>query len=359
MALYQPDPKGPDASLGDLGAYMVREFERIAQALVTLEGKGGSASSVQELHKPPSKPQDFMLVAADGKDWNPGNGRGLYVFLNGIWNPIDITPQVPDVPTPPPDVDPGADPAVEFADFVSSFESDVTDGENWAIQARDPSRVALTTVSRLGTRGVKLTTLPGDTGISGSGSFERCDLRANDVVVSGNIAEGLEQWWAHSIYLPDDWKDPPDGAWHTNVLFDFHHTGGTGPAPMTMTVTRLGAGQPPRWVSNIYGGQPGANRTNVLPFGDEPPARNTWYDFVYNIIWASDNTGLFKIWARKQGDANYTLRYTRSGLPTLYSGQGAYVKLANYHDYTGPCSVIHDRIVRGRSAQAVAMAPLV
>jgi hypothetical protein len=45
--------------------------------------------------------------------------------------------------------------------------------------------------------------------------------------------------------------------------------------------------------------------------------------------------------------------------PTLYPGQGCYLKLANYHTPFGkPSSVIHDRVIRGTAAGAVSPVPL-
>jgi len=45
--------------------------------------------------------------------------------------------------------------------------------------------------------------------------------------------------------------------------------------------------------------------------------------------------------------------------PTLYAGQGCYLKLANYHTPFGkPSSVIHDRVVRGTGPSAVSLTPL-
>jgi hypothetical protein len=34
-------------------------------------------------HKEPSRPRDGLIVYADGTDWNPGSGRGLYVYDGG------------------------------------------------------------------------------------------------------------------------------------------------------------------------------------------------------------------------------------------------------------------------------------
>ena len=45
--------------------------------------------------------------------------------------------------------------------------------------------------------------------------------------------------------------------------------------------------------------------------------------------------------------------------PTLYAGQGCYLKLANYHTPFGlPSSVIHDRIIRGTARTGVSPTPM-
>lgn len=37
------------------------------------------------LHEEPPKPQDGMVAFADGTDWNPGGGGGLYQRVAGAW----------------------------------------------------------------------------------------------------------------------------------------------------------------------------------------------------------------------------------------------------------------------------------
>jgi len=45
--------------------------------------------------------------------------------------------------------------------------------------------------------------------------------------------------------------------------------------------------------------------------------------------------------------------------PTLYAGQGCYLKLANHHTATGKASsVIHDRVIRGTAQTDVSLTPL-
>lgn len=35
--------------------------------------------------KAPRRPQDGMIVSADGTSWNPGDGKGIYAYLSGKW----------------------------------------------------------------------------------------------------------------------------------------------------------------------------------------------------------------------------------------------------------------------------------
>lgn len=42
---------------------------------------------LSELHKEPARKIVGMLVIADGTNWNPGAGRGVYVYL-GAWQKL-------------------------------------------------------------------------------------------------------------------------------------------------------------------------------------------------------------------------------------------------------------------------------
>lgn len=35
-----------------------------------------------------AKPEDGMLVYADGTNWNPGSGEGIYAYYNSTWNKL-------------------------------------------------------------------------------------------------------------------------------------------------------------------------------------------------------------------------------------------------------------------------------
>jgi hypothetical protein len=115
--------------------------------------------------------------------------------------------------------------------------------------------------------------------------------------------------------------------------------------------------QPGNLVFRGYGGA--ENMAN--PYGAVavagPVAKNVWYDFVYHVRWSSEPDGFFDAWV------NGVQKLHHVG-PTLYSGQGVYLKLANYHTPVcepypacigshSPSSVIHDRVVRGTTWQDV------
>lgn len=39
-----------------------------------------------KLHAAPAKVYDGMTVYADGTDWNPGAGEGVYTYYGAAWN---------------------------------------------------------------------------------------------------------------------------------------------------------------------------------------------------------------------------------------------------------------------------------
>jgi hypothetical protein len=210
-------------------------------------------------------------------------------------------------------------------------------------QAKASPRASLVSTAREGSTAVRLRTLPGDSNVYGSGSAERDDLALSQAATG--CYQGATQWWSHSVRFPDDYIIPPSGGtWHWGLVFNFHHTGSTGQANLQVVSLPTGL---VFWVAGgsrvVNGpGDPGHFAAKIGPI-----VKNTWYDFVYNVKWSSGTDGFIKGWV------NGVLKLNYKG-PTLYSGQGCYLKLANYHSPLGsPVSVIHDRIKRGTSATSV------
>jgi hypothetical protein len=146
------------------------------------------------------------------------------------------------------------------------------------------------------------------------------------------------------VLFPSDYVVSPAG-----VVADFHHTGSTGQANFQIVVfpdgMRFTGAAGPTLV--FHSRDPGHYQAYLGPV-----VKNQWYDFVYHVKWSSGADGFMFAWV------NGVQKLARRG-PTLYVGQGCYFKLANYHAGAGlPSAVIHDRVVRGSSSDAVSLTPL-
>jgi hypothetical protein len=187
--------------------------------------------------------------------------------------------------------------------------------------------------------------------------MERNDMWLSQAASDGY--EGREAWWAHSIYFPSDFTTP---TWQSYVVFDFHNSG-SGPwqANFHVAFKRQADITQPGLLSLIgYGGVSSGDGRFEASLGQVQ--KNAWYDFVYHVRWSSGADGFFDAWVNGQ-------RVLSHRGPTLYAGQGVYLKLANYHnpvcDPYPACigthqasSVIHDRIIRGTTALSVSPGPL-
>ncbi|HZM33729.1 MAG TPA: heparin lyase I family protein [Burkholderiales bacterium] len=228
-------------------------------------------------------------------------------------------------------------PAAGQLQFSCSFENSPTDC-GFVEQAKEPGRATLVNVARDGARAVRLNTQPGDSNVSGSGTWERNDLRLPQA--DTDCYEGKEAWWANSILFPSDYVVPTSGG----VVLDFHHTGSSGQANFHVDAMSYGLRL------RGYGGATVDSGRYEVTLG--PVVRNAWYDFVYHVRWSSGSDGFMHVWV------NGVKKLAHFG-PTLYSGMGCYLKLANYHDPFGQASsVIHDRVRRGTTWSDVSITPL-
>lgn len=73
---YEPLPPGPDVT-----AWASQEFNRIAQVI----NGGVPALILTPQAVAPSKPREGMVANANGTNWNPGGGAGLYQYLSSAW----------------------------------------------------------------------------------------------------------------------------------------------------------------------------------------------------------------------------------------------------------------------------------
>lgn len=274
-----------------------------------------------------------------------------------------------------PEPQPGADFLYTFENIqygnigfpILQFDKNLVDGDllyRFQIQCKDTANpqnnVFQGSPARHGGSSIVLRTRGADTGVSGSGANERCDLNPT----SGNPGgtEGQEFWWAHSIFLPAGFIFPGDPApsfSHFHLLMQFHDNVGQPPIPIEIIRYRAGAGFPtyPMFRVRVSGGNPKTERLRVHLRNQEQVTANAWYDFVWHIIWSAGAGGRVQMWLRKDNESIGGLEINYTG-PTMATDP-VNMKPANYHSYVpgagNNTDVYHDRIIRGHSAAQVSL----
>lgn len=80
---YVPEPFQTFTDVGRLSLYLSQELLRISSAF-----NAAMARRVECLNAAPDKPFDGQIVCADGTNWNPGSGQGIYAYYNNTWNKL-------------------------------------------------------------------------------------------------------------------------------------------------------------------------------------------------------------------------------------------------------------------------------
>jgi len=66
-----------------LNLYVEQELEQIEQTFAITD-----FFNLKKLHNEPLKLKEGLIVFADGSDWNPGSGQGIYAYYNASWNKL-------------------------------------------------------------------------------------------------------------------------------------------------------------------------------------------------------------------------------------------------------------------------------
>lgn len=61
------------------------EFRRLEERVRELEALEFTHLRLAKQYKEPARPREGMIVYADGVEWNPGNGSGLYQYRGSVW----------------------------------------------------------------------------------------------------------------------------------------------------------------------------------------------------------------------------------------------------------------------------------
>lgn len=80
---YSPRPYTGEMNVDSLLDYLEEELLIIAQQFVET-----TELELRPIHAAPPKPREGMIVFADGTDWNPGGGKGVYTYLSGAWSKL-------------------------------------------------------------------------------------------------------------------------------------------------------------------------------------------------------------------------------------------------------------------------------
>lgn len=87
MATLDPEGYTPEpitiSTLAELGRYVAQEYLRISATF-----DRGLARRVEFLNAQPTRRFEGMTVGADGTNWNPGAGKGVYTYYSGVWNKL-------------------------------------------------------------------------------------------------------------------------------------------------------------------------------------------------------------------------------------------------------------------------------
>ena len=75
----RPVPTKPEK----LTSWLGEELRRIELAFKTVD-----RVQLQELNEAPDRPQTGQIELADGTNWNPGSGQGVYIYYGGAWNKL-------------------------------------------------------------------------------------------------------------------------------------------------------------------------------------------------------------------------------------------------------------------------------
>jgi hypothetical protein len=229
----------------------------------------------------------------------------------------------------------GAAAAPAAAETIQRLNYESGNLRQWTAVQALPGRASV--VRRPVTQGrfaARFVVRPGDDPINSSG--ER-----SEVLATTGETEGVESWWSWATLFPRTFR-ANEGAW--NVFTQWHHTGPTCPPPLSFVVSKEGPTS--RLVLRVRGGS--------LPSDCEPAwqrdwtlgglRRGRWYRFRFHVRWSADaGNGFVEVWV------NGRRRVPRTSAPTLYPGQGVYVKQGFYRGPGSTSSVVfHDGMRRYR-----------
>jgi hypothetical protein len=137
-------------------------------------------------------------------------------------------------------------------------------------------------------------------------------------------AEGKDDWWAWSLYIPTD-SVIPNSVFAVSLFskFNWPTCGFRGPANSLYMVNPDPSRPADRWRYILTGGKGGACNVRYLDIPRLPVVKKKWIDFSCHYRWSSADaataeTGISKCFYRVEPDTAWTLAFSDVG-PNLIS----------------------------------------
>jgi hypothetical protein len=80
--MYYPGLAPRGGTVEDLTLFIETELQQLSAILQAMQTPW---VMLAPLYAEPLRPRDGMVVFADGTAWNPGSGRGVYLYSSGAW----------------------------------------------------------------------------------------------------------------------------------------------------------------------------------------------------------------------------------------------------------------------------------
>ena len=81
--LFAGIPPPTSGKAEDIIVWAANEMHRLEAVI-----EAGLIREVEFLNVAPAKPREGMVRGADGTNWNPGGGKGVYAYYSGTWNKL-------------------------------------------------------------------------------------------------------------------------------------------------------------------------------------------------------------------------------------------------------------------------------
>lgn len=72
----------PENTPRGLKEWLTRHFRLVG---VNLQNPHPQTIALDQLNAEPERPQDGLIVYADGTNWDPGSGQGIYAYYGSAW----------------------------------------------------------------------------------------------------------------------------------------------------------------------------------------------------------------------------------------------------------------------------------